>query len=72
MVIFGMKEKGWGWIINMVFVYVFVVFLYKLVYVVVKYGIVGLIKVVVLEGVEYGICCNVICLGYVYMLLVEG
>lgn len=32
---------------------------------------VGLIKVLVLEGVEYGIIVNVICLGYVKILLVE-
>lgn len=32
---------------------------------------VGLIKVLVLEGVEYGIIVNVICFGYVKILLVE-
>lgn len=70
-VVLGMKSWGWGWIINIVFVYVLVVLFYKFVYVVVKYGIVGLIKIVVLEVVEQGIIVNVICLGYVWMLLVE-
>lgn len=66
-----MKEWRWGWIINLVFVYGLVVFFFKLVYVVVKYGMVGLMKIVVLEIVEYGVMCNVICLGYVMMFLVE-
>lgn len=38
----------------------------------VKYGVIGLIKVVVLECVCDGIIVNVLCLGYVDMLLVCG
>lgn len=43
----------------------------KLVYVVVKYGVVGFIKVIVFENVGIGIIVNVICLGWVWMVLVE-
>lgn len=62
--------KG-GSIIYMGFVYLYEVLLLKSVYVVVKYGLFGLVWVVVKEGVKDCICVNVICLGYVCMLLVD-
>lgn len=70
-VFFGMYECGFGWIINVFSVYGLWVFLYKLVYVVVKYGFEGLFKVMVLEGGFCGVMSNCIDLGYVCIVLVE-
>lgn len=48
-VLFLMCEVGWGWIVNIVLVYGLMVLFFKLVYIVVKYGVVGMFKIVVLE-----------------------
>lgn len=50
-------------IINMLFVGGLVVYFGSVVYWVVKYGVIGLIKVVVLELVMKKVCVNVLCLG---------
>lgn len=71
LVLLGMCQCNWGCIINIVLVYGLVVLKEKLVYVVVKYVVVGLIKIVVLEIVCSGIICNVICSGWVLILLVQ-
>lgn len=60
-----MKKQKFGRIINILFVNGLVGFVGKFVYNSVKYGVIGLIKVGVLEGVFYGIIVNVFCLGYV-------
>lgn len=70
-VLLMMCEVGWGWIVNIVLVYGFIVLFYKFVYVIVKYGVIGLIKIIGFEIVCEVIICNVICFGYVLMLLVE-
>lgn len=44
----------------------------EMVYVLMKAVIVGLIKLLVVEYVQFGICVNVICLGYVCILMVES
>lgn len=49
-----------------------VVDLGEMVYVLLKVVIVGLIKLLVVEYVQFGICVNVICFGYVRMLMVES
>ncbi|MEC7290806.1 MAG: 3-hydroxybutyrate dehydrogenase [Pseudomonadota bacterium] len=72
MAISGMKEKGWGRIINTASAHALVASPYKSAYVAAKHGIAGLTKVVALEGAEHGIRCNAICPGYVYTPLVEG
>ncbi|MDJ0921117.1 MAG: 3-hydroxybutyrate dehydrogenase [Henriciella sp.] len=68
----GMKEKGWGRIINTASAHALVASPYKSAYVAAKHGIAGLTKTVALEGAEHGVLCNAICPGYVYTPLVEG
>ncbi|MEO0549550.1 MAG: 3-hydroxybutyrate dehydrogenase [Pseudomonadota bacterium] len=72
MAISGMKEKGWGRIINTASAHALVASPYKSAYVAAKHGIAGLTKTVALEGAEHGVLCNAICPGYVYTPLVEG
>ncbi|MEL7042936.1 MAG: 3-hydroxybutyrate dehydrogenase [Pseudomonadota bacterium] len=68
----GMKENGWGRIINTASAHALVASPFKSAYVAAKHGIAGLTKVVALEGAEHGVRCNAICPGYVYTPLVEG
>ncbi len=72
MAITGMKDKGWGRIINTASAHALVASPFKSAYVAAKHGIAGLTKVVALEGAEHGVRCNAICPGYVYTPLVEG
>ncbi len=72
MAITGMKEKGWGRIINTASAHALVASPFKSAYVAAKHGIAGLTKVVALEGAEHGVRCNAICPGYVFTPLVEG
>ena len=72
MAISGMKEKGWGRIINTASAHALVASPYKSAYVAAKHGIAGLTKVVALEGAQHGVRCNAICPGYVHTPLVEG
>lgn len=64
-----MDKQGYGYIINMVFIMVICVEYSLGVYIVSKYVVVGLIKVVVIEYVCKGICINVICFGGVVIIL---
>lgn len=48
-----------------------VVFKYKLVYIVVKYGLIGFVKIMVFEIGDVNIMINIVCLVYVKMLFVE-
>lgn len=68
----GMKEKGWGRIINTASAHALVASPFKSAYVAAKHGIAGLTKVVALEGATHGVRCNAICPGYVFTPLVEG
>lgn len=72
MAITGMKQKGWGRIINTASAHALVASPFKSAYVAAKHGIAGLTKVVALEGAQHGVRCNAICPGYVYTPLVEG
>ncbi len=67
-----MKKKGWGRIINIASTHGLVASPYKSAYVAAKHGMVGLTKVIALEGAVHGITCNAICPGYVLTPLVEG
>ena len=60
----GMKERGWGRIINMSSIHGLVASPYKSAYVAAKHGLVGLTKTVALEVGEHGITVNAICPGY--------
>lgn len=72
MAIPGMKQKGWGRIINTASAHALVASPYKSAYVAAKHGIAGLTKTVALEAAQQGVRCNAICPGYVYTPLVEG
>ena len=70
-VIAGMKERGWGRIVNVASAHGLVASPFKAAYVAAKHGLVGLTKVTALEGAEHGVTANAICPGYVWTPLVE-
>lgn len=67
----GMKERGFGRIINIASAHGLRASEFKSAYVAAKHGMVGLSKVLGLEGAPCGITCNAICPGYVRTPLVE-
>ncbi len=68
----GMRDKGWGRIINVASAHGLTASPYKSAYVAAKHGIVGLTKTVALETARDPITCNAICPGYVLTPLVES
>lgn len=68
----GMKERGFGRIINITSAHGLRASEYKSAYVTAKHGVTGLTKVLALEGAPYGITANAIAPGYVKTPLVEG
>lgn len=68
----GMKERGWGRILNIASAHGLVASPYKSAYVTAKHGVVGMTKTIALEVAEAGITCNAICPGYVLTPLVES
>ncbi len=68
----GMREKGWGRIINMCSAHGLVASPFKSAYVTAKHGIIGLTKTIALETAKDGVTCNAICPGYVRTPLVEN
>jgi 3-hydroxybutyrate dehydrogenase len=68
----GMRERGFGRIINVASAHGLVASPFKSAYVAAKHAVVGLTKVTALETAEDGITCNAICPGYVYTPLVEA
>lgn len=67
----GMKEKGWGRIINTASAHSLVASPFKCAYVAAKHGIAGLTKSVALEAASSGVTVNAISPGYVWTQLVE-
>ena len=67
----GMKQKGWGRIINVASVHGLVASAQKSAYVAAKHGLVGLTKVTALENATTAITCNAICPGWVLTPLVQ-
>jgi 3-hydroxybutyrate dehydrogenase len=67
----GMKQRGWGRIVNIASAHGLVASPFKSAYIAAKHGLVGLTKTVALETVRQGITCNAICPGYVLTPLVE-
>lgn len=67
----GMKQRGFGRIINIASAHGLVASPFKSAYVAAKHGIVGLTKTIALEGAEFGVTSNAICPGYVKTPLVE-
>ena len=67
----GMKQRGWGRIINISSAHGLVASPYKSAYVTAKHGITGFTKTVALEAAQDGVTVNAICPGYVLTPLVE-
>ena len=67
----GMKERGFGRIVNVASAHGLVASPFKSAYVAAKHGMVGFTKTIALEGAEFGVTCNAICPGYVKTPLVE-
>jgi 3-hydroxybutyrate dehydrogenase len=67
----GMKERRFGRIVNISSAHGLIASPFKSAYVAAKHGIVGLTKVIALEGAEVGVTSNAICPGYVWTPLVE-
>ena len=67
----GMKQRGWGRIINVASVHGLVASAQKSAYVAAKHGIVGLTKTVALECAASGVTVNAICPGWVLTPLVQ-
>ena len=67
----GMRERGWGRIVNIASAHGLTASPYKAAYVAAKHGLVGLTKTVALETAEDAITANAICPGYVLTPLVE-
>jgi len=68
----GMKERGWGRVINIASAHGLTASEFKSAYVAAKHGIVGFSKVIALEGAPHGVTCNAICPGYVETPLVRN
>jgi len=69
-VIGGMKQRGWGRIINIASVHGLVASVQKIAYIAAKHGLVGMTKVAALEAAGTGVTCNAICPGWVKTPLV--
>jgi 3-hydroxybutyrate dehydrogenase len=68
----GMKDRGWGRIVNVASAHGLTASPFKAAYVAAKHGLVGLTKTVALEVAGQGITANAICPGYVLTPLVEA
>lgn len=67
----GMRQRGWGRIINIASAHGLVASAQKSAYVAAKHGIIGLSKVAALENATKGITVNSICPGWVLTPLVQ-
>jgi len=67
----GMRENGWGRIVNIASAHGLTASPYKSAYVAAKHGVIGLTKTIGLETAGQGVTCNAICPGYVLTPIVE-
>ncbi|MDH6573617.1 3-hydroxybutyrate dehydrogenase [Streptomyces sp. SAI-117] len=67
----GMYERGWGRIVHISSIHGLRASAYKSAYVSAKHGLLGLSKVIALEGAAKGVTSNCVCPGYVRTPLVE-
>ena len=68
----GMKEKGWGRIINTASAHSLTASPFKSAYNATKHGIAGFTKTIALELAQTGVTANCISPGYVWTPLIEG
>ena len=66
----GMKQRGWGRVINLSSVHGLVASVQKVAYIAAKHGLIGMTKVTALEAAGTGVTCNAICPGWVKTPLV--
>ena len=66
----GMKQRGWGRIINISSVHGLIASVQKVAYIAAKHGLIGMTKVTALEAAGTGVTCNAICPGWVKTPLV--
>ena len=67
----GMRQRGWGRIVNIASAHGLVGSAHKSAYVAAKHGIIGLTKVAALENADKNITVNAICPGWVLTPLVQ-
>lgn len=67
----GMKQRGWGRIINIASAHGLVASPQKVAYVAAKHGVLGMTKVAAIELANYGVTVNAICPGWVLTPLVQ-
>jgi 3-hydroxybutyrate dehydrogenase len=67
----GMKQRGWGRIINIASAHGLVASSQKVAYVAAKHGVLGMTKVAAIENANHGITVNAICPGWVLTPLVQ-
>lgn len=67
----GMRQRGWGRLLNIASAHGLVASAHKAGYVAAKHGLVGLTKVVAIEAANTGVTCNAICPGWVLTPLVQ-
>jgi 3-hydroxybutyrate dehydrogenase len=67
----GMRERGWGRIVNIASVHGLVASVNKAAYLAAKHGLVGLSKGVALETAPQGITVNCICPGWTDTVLIQ-
>ena len=68
----GMRDRGWGRIVNTASIHGLVASVDKVAYIAAKHGLVGLTKVVALEAAGSGVTCNAICPGSTHTPLVQA
>lgn len=61
----GMKQRGWGRIINIASTSGLVAIPSRVAYVAAKHGLIGLTKATAIEMADHGVTCSAICPGYV-------